>query len=91
MVAVHLERSADVVVAVAAVLGAGAAYTVVEPATPVAHGTDALARLGADLVLAAPEHERDLAGAGLAVLVALAGEAVPAAPAARSTRTLREP
>ncbi|MER8257408.1 amino acid adenylation domain-containing protein [Streptomyces albidoflavus] len=80
VVAVHLERSADVVVAVAAVLGAGAAYTVVEPATPVAHGTDALARLGADLVLAAPEHERDLAGAGLPVLVAPAGEAVPAGP-----------
>jgi amino acid adenylation domain-containing protein/thioester reductase-like protein len=68
MVGIHLDRGPDVVVALLAVLGAGAAYLVAEPTTPVAECVGRLAAADPDLVLTSPRYQQELAQFGLPVL-----------------------
>ncbi|MFE7637643.1 amino acid adenylation domain-containing protein [Kitasatospora sp. NPDC057518] len=67
LVGIHLDRTADAVVAQLAVLGAGAAFTLVEPTEPVAEGANRLALAAPDLVLAEPRHHGELRRSGLRV------------------------
>ncbi|MGE7388626.1 amino acid adenylation domain-containing protein [Streptomyces sp. NPDC004126] len=69
LVGVHLDRSPDAVVALLAVLGSGAAYTVVEPTEPVGEGAGRLAAADPRLVLGSRHHQDELTRAGLDVLV----------------------
>ncbi|WNV87133.1 amino acid adenylation domain-containing protein [Umezawaea sp. Da 62-37] len=68
LVGVHLDREPTTVAALLAVLSAGAAYTVVEPADPVSEGAGRLATARPDLVLAAAPHLDELRRHGLDVL-----------------------
>ncbi|MFG3055754.1 amino acid adenylation domain-containing protein [Kitasatospora sp. NPDC048239] len=67
LVGVYLDRTPDAVAALLAVLGAGAAYTVVDPAEPASKNTGGLAA-GPDLVLSSPRYQEDLRRRGLEVL-----------------------
>ena len=68
LVGIHLDRSPDVVVALLAVLGAGAAYTVVEPTDPVAEGVGRLIAAAPGLVLSSRQYRDELTRSGLYVL-----------------------
>ncbi|MET0237177.1 MAG: amino acid adenylation domain-containing protein [Kibdelosporangium sp.] len=68
VVGIHLDRGPDVVVALLATLGAGAAYLVVEPTTPVAECAGRLAAASPDVVLTSPRYQQELAQVGLPVL-----------------------
>jgi amino acid adenylation domain-containing protein/thioester reductase-like protein len=68
LVGIHLDRGPDVVVALLAALGAGAAYLVAEPTTPVAECAGRLAAAGPDVVLTSPRYQQELARLGLPVL-----------------------
>ncbi|MBP0452920.1 amino acid adenylation domain-containing protein [Kitasatospora sp. RG8] len=67
LVGVHLDRTPDAVAAVLAVLGAGAAYTVIDPAEPATRNAGGLAA-GLDLVLTSAAYRADLHRRGLDVL-----------------------
>ncbi|WP_406220566.1 AMP-binding protein [Streptomyces decoyicus] len=67
LVGVHLDRTPDAVVALLAVLGTGAAYTVVEPTDPVGEGVGRLVAAGPELVVSSSRYEPDLRWHGLAV------------------------
>ncbi|MGC4864785.1 amino acid adenylation domain-containing protein [Micromonospora sp. DT53] len=56
LVGIHLDRTAQSVVALLAVLGCGAAYTVVEPTDPVAEGVGRLVQARPDLVITTARH-----------------------------------
>ncbi|WIM99829.1 amino acid adenylation domain-containing protein [Actinoplanes oblitus] len=68
LVGIHLDRTAATVVAMLAVLGCGATYTIVEPTDPPAEGAGRLARAHPDLVIAGPDHEPVLTRHGLRTL-----------------------
>ncbi|MEU8975213.1 amino acid adenylation domain-containing protein [Streptomyces monashensis] len=68
LVGIHLDRTPDVVVALLAALGSGAAYTVIEPTDPVAEGAGRLATAAPGLVLTSRRYAEDLRGCGLTVL-----------------------
>ena len=74
LVGVHLDRTPDVVVALLAVLGAGASYTIVEPTEPVTEGIGRLALADPDLVLTSPPYQEELLRWGLRVLDVREGE-----------------
>ncbi|MDT8916012.1 AMP-binding protein [Amycolatopsis sp. PS_44_ISF1] len=68
LVGIHLGRGVDAVAAPLAVLGMGAAYTVVEPSDPVAEGVGRLAVACPDLVLTSPRYLDTIRAAGLAAV-----------------------
>jgi amino acid adenylation domain-containing protein/thioester reductase-like protein len=60
LIGIHLARSSEAIVALLAIWGVGAAYTVVEPTTPVAEGVNRLAASGVSLVLTSQEYQDEL-------------------------------
>lgn len=68
LVGIHLDRTPDVVVALLAALGSGAAYTVIEPTDPVAEGAGRLGTAAPDLVLTSRRYADDLRACGLDAL-----------------------
>ncbi|MEV7803581.1 amino acid adenylation domain-containing protein [Microbispora sp. NPDC088329] len=68
LVGVHLDRTPDAVAALLAVLGAGAAYTVVEPAGRTDECAGRLAAAGPDLVVTSSPYGEELLRHGLPVL-----------------------
>ncbi|MFE5812744.1 amino acid adenylation domain-containing protein [Streptomyces sp. NPDC056479] len=68
LVGVHLDRTPATVAALLAVLSAGAAYTVVDPADPVSEGAGRLAAARPDLVLGAGPYLDELRRHGLSVV-----------------------
>ncbi|MEV0375419.1 AMP-binding protein, partial [Streptomyces sp. NPDC050636] len=68
LVGIHLDRTPVAVVALLAVLGAGAAYTVIEPSAPVTEGAGRLATARPCLVLTSWRYRDDLVRCGLSVL-----------------------
>ncbi|MFF7364597.1 amino acid adenylation domain-containing protein [Streptomyces sp. NPDC008125] len=68
LVGIHLDRSPDVVVALLAVLGTGAAYTVVEPTDPVAEGAGRLVAAAPGLLLSSRRYRDELTRSGFDVL-----------------------
>ncbi|PNE40117.1 non-ribosomal peptide synthetase [Streptomyces noursei] len=65
LVGIHLDRTPDAVVALLAVLGSGAAYTVVEPTEPVMEGVGRLGSAEPGLVLTSRRYRDTLADLGL--------------------------
>ncbi|MEV4635914.1 amino acid adenylation domain-containing protein [Actinoplanes sp. NPDC049548] len=83
LVGIHLDRTAEAVVAMLAVLDSGAAYTVVEPTDPVEEGAARLAQARPDLVITSPGYAAALERQGLRPFdVSVVGPDVPETPSA---------
>lgn len=68
LVGIHLDRGADVIVALLAILNIGAAYLIVEPAEDTAEGIKRLVLSAPGLVLARSQDREQLASRGLQTL-----------------------
>ncbi|MGC5365705.1 thioester reductase domain-containing protein [Streptomyces sp. DT24] len=68
LVGVYLDRTSDVVASLLAVLGVGAAYTVIDPTEAVFKNENG-PTAGLDLVLTSPRYQEDLHRRGLEVLI----------------------
>ncbi|MER5950162.1 amino acid adenylation domain-containing protein [Streptomyces sp. NPDC001904] len=91
LVGIHLDRTPDVVVALLAALGSGAAYTIIEPTDPVAEGAGRLGTAAPDLVLTSQRYLDELRECGLDVLDMREALEAPAAEDARGRAPLAEP
>jgi amino acid adenylation domain-containing protein/thioester reductase-like protein len=65
LIGIHLARSPEAIVALLAVWGVGAAYTLVEPTAPVAEGVNRLAASGVGLVLTSQEYQDEFGRRGV--------------------------